>query len=201
MGFFLRWVTGNGSNFFTTIDVLISGALLALWLERRRTLSFTQRSLHDRVVVGAALVSTSFFVLVSILHRDRAACSLIEIAVAGGLSWIIINSGSPHAIMAALRCRPLVYLGTISYMTYLIHLPMYFIVRSALSRVTTGLPEAEASWIVAVCSISATVLFAALSWKYFEGPLLGLKDRLEDRITNRPAFSPRPISQGIATRV
>ena len=88
-------MTGNGSNFFTTIDVLISGALLALWLERRRTLSFTQRSLHDRVVVGAALVSTSFFVLVSILHRDRAACSLIEIAVAGGLSWIIINQRKP----------------------------------------------------------------------------------------------------------
>jgi peptidoglycan/LPS O-acetylase OafA/YrhL len=201
MGFFLRWVTGNGSNFFTTVDVLISGALLALWLERRRTLSFTQRSLHDRVVVGTALVSISFFVLVSILHRDRTACSLIEIAVAGGLSWIIINSGSPHAIMAALRCKPLVYLGTISYMTYLIHLPMYFIVRSAFSRVTTGLPEAEASWIVAVCSISATILFAALSWKYFEGPILGLKDRLEDRVTNRPAFAPRPISQGIATRV
>jgi peptidoglycan/LPS O-acetylase OafA/YrhL len=126
MGFFLRWFTGAGSNFFTTVDVLIAGALLALWLERRATLSFTRRLINDRVLGATALFSALLFVLLTILHRDRTACSLTEIAVAGGLSWIIIHSGSRYPVMAILRCKPLVYLGTISYMIYLIHLPMYF---------------------------------------------------------------------------
>jgi peptidoglycan/LPS O-acetylase OafA/YrhL len=198
MGFFLRWLTSNGSNFFTTVDVLIAGALLALWLERRETLAFNQGRLHKGLIGTTALCSAFLFLLVTILHRDRMACTLIEIAVAGGLSWIIINTGSRFPIMAALRWRPLVYLGTISYMTYLIHLPMYFAVRLALSPVTIRMPEGRAFWIVAVCSISGTILFAALSWKYFESPLLGLKDRLTEHITSERAAVRRPITPGVA---
>jgi peptidoglycan/LPS O-acetylase OafA/YrhL len=199
MGFLLRWLTGGGANFFTTVDVLISGALLALWLERRSTVPSIQRFLSDRVIGATALCSALLFVLLSVLHRDRIVCSLIEVAVAGGLSWIIINSGSPHPIMAMMRCKPLVYLGTISYMAYLIHLPMYFIVRSAFYLTTMGMPDTEASWIVAVSSILATILFASFSWKYFESPLLGLKDRLTDRVTNERARAHPAFTHEVAT--
>ena len=196
MGFFIRWFTGSGSNFFATVDILIAGALLALWLQHRRTLSLTQRSARDRLVTTVALLSGFLFVLLCLLHRDRAACSLIEIAVVGALSWMVINSGTQHPMMTALRCKPAAYLGTISYMTYLIHLPMYFVVRSALSRFTVGMPQTGAFWIVAICSVSATLLFAALSWRYFESPLLRLKDRLTELVTTEHADSPRSMAAG-----
>lgn len=182
MGFLLRWLGGGGAEFFSSVDILIAGAILALWVERRKSLSVAMRIRADSAISWIASAAFLLFVLLTGLHRDLLSRTLIEIFVFGAVAWLIHQAGQSHPVCAFLRLRPLVYIGTISYMVYLIHLPMYFVVRSMLSTITGGWPEPARMWTVALCSVVGTLVVAALSWKFYEQPLLGFKDVLTERI-------------------
>ena len=70
---------------------------------------------------------------------------------------------------------------------------MYFAVRSLLTRFLRTAPMGIQLWTVAVASITATLLFAAISWNYFEGPIMGLKDRITDSLTADRTGNRRPV--------
>jgi len=176
VGFFLRWFPGAGTNFFTSVDILATGALLALWFERRATLSPAKANFGDTCIAVVSFSATVGLVVLSWLHRDLISRTLIEISVFGGLAWLIRHSGEKNALAAILRWKPLVYIGSISYMIYLIHLPMYFIIRRIVESAAFPVSEIVEMWLVAICSICATLAFAALSWKYLEEPVLDRKD-------------------------
>jgi peptidoglycan/LPS O-acetylase OafA/YrhL len=182
VGFFARWFGSGGADFLSSVDILIAGAMLALWMEKRDTLAIALRNRFDHVI---SLLSTLAFILLvslALAHRDRISRTLIEIVVFGLLAWFIRHAGSRHPISAFLRLRTMVYLGTVSYALYLIHLPMYFVVRAGLHRYITGASEIVQMWLVAIISLAASVCFSALSWKYYEQPILGLKEALTDRL-------------------
>jgi peptidoglycan/LPS O-acetylase OafA/YrhL len=190
MGFVLRWIGAGGTDFFSSIDILVAGAVLALWIERRPVLSANVQRRCDYAIGLLSILSFAAFIVLTSLHRDLLSRTLIEVFMFGALSWIIHNAERPRPICAVLRFKPLVYIGTISYMVYLIHLPIYFVVRSALYGVTSGLSEGSRAWAVFLCSVSATIAFSALSWKYYEQPILRFKDRLTKEVT----FAKRPCS-------
>ena len=181
-GFVLRWFAGNATEFFSSVDLLIVGAILALWMEQRESLPKTLRARADWWIDICAVLALISFVGLTFLHRDRMSRSLVALFVFGALAWLIRHAKSNHLLCGFLRLRPMVYLGTISYTLYLIHLPMYFVVRSVLyERTATWSPTAQA-WAIAACSIIATILFAGASWKFYELPILSFKDVLTDRI-------------------
>ncbi len=182
IGFLLRWLGAGGTDFFSSVDVLIVGAVLALWIEGRKNVSSQIQRISDRLIATAAFVSFILFLVLTWTHRDLISRTLIEIFVFGAIAWIIRHADRSNPICSLLRLKPLVYMGTISYTVYLIHLPMYFLVRSALHGVTAHLPEVAGMWIIAICSLAATIAFSALSWKYYERPVLGFKDVLTARI-------------------
>ncbi len=191
MGFFLRWLGTGGTDFLSSVDILITGAVLALWVERRATLPGNIQRRYDCAIGISGIASFIAFVVLTSIHRDLISRTLIEVFVFAGLAWTIQNAGRPHPICSSLRFKPIVYVGTISYMVYLIHLPMYFIVRSAVYRTTTGLSDISRMWIVCVCSVAATIAFSALSWKYYEQPILRFKDTLtEGAISAKRSPSP-----------
>jgi peptidoglycan/LPS O-acetylase OafA/YrhL len=72
-----------------------------------------------------------------------------------------------------LRLEPLVYVGSISYMLYLIHIPVYVAVGIGLARLG---PIPGLAMVQGVLAIALAIALAALSWKYFEGPILKFKD-------------------------
>lgn len=74
---------------------------------------------------------------------------------------------------AALRLRPLTYLGQISYSMYLIHIPAYVAMGIALRWCA-----ASNALLQAVLAIVCTMAVSALSWKYFESPILRQRDKL-----------------------
>jgi peptidoglycan/LPS O-acetylase OafA/YrhL len=71
-----------------------------------------------------------------------------------------------HPALAPLRLKPIVYIGTISYTMYLIHLEIYLIFSKIISE----------DLLRGVVAMSLTVVLAALSWKYFESPILRLRN-------------------------
>ncbi|HVJ23920.1 MAG TPA: acyltransferase [Burkholderiales bacterium] len=73
-------------------------------------------------------------------------------------------------LLTFLRWRPLVYLGTISYGMYLLHLLCHNVVKRAL-------PGLELLWLPA--TIALTVLVAGLSFRYYESYFLRLKKRFQ----------------------
>jgi peptidoglycan/LPS O-acetylase OafA/YrhL len=196
MGFLLRWIGGGGTDFLSSVDILITGAALALWVERRRDLSTKVRLHFDSAIALLAWLSFILFVALTWMHRDLVSRTLIEIFTFGAIAWTIAHAGHHHPICSVLRFRPIVYVGTVSYTVYLIHLPIYFVVRSALQGATAALPELAQMWLVSICSLIATIAFAALSWKYYERPILGFKDALTERIRRRKAPTSQVRSTG-----
>lgn len=181
-GFFVRWILSPPAMILRSADILIAGALLALWIERRRSLEVARQRLYDRVLNIAALGAALVYLLLAVLHRELVSMTFAEIAFAGFVGWLILHGGSPNPLSRFLRWTPMVYIGSISYMLYLIHLPMYFLVRAGVTRLNLNLHQETRYWVVALAAMALSVAFSAASWRFYEAPILEHKDRLTDWI-------------------
>jgi peptidoglycan/LPS O-acetylase OafA/YrhL len=100
--------------------------------------------------------------------------TLIDITCAAVLSLVILSPSAAPARM--LRWRPLVYTGQIAYGLYLLHAPAAWVVRAAIAhfaRIDIA-PQSPAGILVL---LGAGYAAAALSWRFFESPVLTLKAR------------------------
>jgi peptidoglycan/LPS O-acetylase OafA/YrhL len=107
--------------------------------------------------------------------------TLLAILGAAVVGACVRWSSSPRIIPRILRSKAGVYFGTISYMMYLIHLPIYVLIQLMfLKYFEKGRVFEASSGLVALWGILAvvcTIALAGLSWRYFEAPILRLKDR------------------------
>lgn len=185
-GFLLRWFISPG-GIIRSGDILIAGALLAIWIEHRRSLPASEQAKYDRLLDVATLITGAIFITLTLLHRELTAMTFAEVAFAGTVAWLIRHANASNPLSTFLRWKPMVWIGSVSYTLYLVHLPMYFLVRAGLTRV---LGEANAAtesryWIVALTSIAMALIFSWLSWKFFEEPILSYKDHLTEWIAHR----------------
>jgi len=191
LGLLIRWWLVDPVCYLTrSADVLIAGALLALWMERRKTLGAEKRARYDMALNITAAASAAIFVLMATVHRELLSMSFAEVAFAGAIAWLVRHAGGGDPVSRLLRFRPLVYIGSISYMLYLIHLPIYFLVREAVGRGFGrfgSLDQQARYWVVSALSLLLSGLFAAASWKFFEAPILRYKDRWTSWIVRRRA--------------
>lgn len=87
----------------------------------------------------------------------------------------VLASGGSAPILRVLRSRAVVWIGRRSYVIYLVHLALYKISEALLyPPLGHGRPVILAAQML---GLGLSGLVAAASWKYFESPLLALKDR------------------------
>jgi len=104
------------------------------------------------------------------------------------LATVISLPGSN--LTALLRQRPLVYTGKISYGLYLLHVPASWIALTTISRLVST--DVQRYWIFSIpITFAASFLAAAISWRFLEGPMARLKERVTS--TLRPAAESKAL--------
>jgi peptidoglycan/LPS O-acetylase OafA/YrhL len=160
----------EGIGFVTRFDTLAVGACVALLLRAKPHISkwtfispiiplfcaTTWLSVHCGLLNHIELRSTELF----------SICGYTLIAFLFGCVVAACVRMKEHPALMPLRLRPIVYIGTISYTIYLTH----FFIYVAVARVLNG------DLLRALVAASATVAIAAFSWKYFESPILRLRN-------------------------
>jgi peptidoglycan/LPS O-acetylase OafA/YrhL len=174
-------------NFFCHIHSLMAGALMALLLRTRSRMSDASRRRTDRLLTNLAACLTAALLAILFLNspilkhelRDSSSFMVLGLPICSvlfalALGWIIERRGRSNWLLCALRWRPACYLGTISYSLYLFHVPMYYGVLRCFTvlRLFSDRPE----WMASIAALPLSILCSALSWKYFETPILRLKD-------------------------
>ena len=171
-------------SFPCRFDALASGACVTLLFRAVREGHLSQRLLDHGLRLAIAITSVALFLLSwrcgvfrGIDIRSTTSFSVFGFSLLAILCAAIVGacarwSGTPWTRF--LRFRPFLQLGTISYMAYLIHILTYTSVGFVLSRlgVSSGTHLLQGS-----ISLPLVILLAAISWKYFESPVLALKDR------------------------
>ena len=81
------------------------------------------------------------------------------------MGLILLRSGGPWWLARILRIKMLLFIGTISYTMYLVHVIAGAIVSKVAAATHTHLPEA-------IIASLLTILIAYVSWHWLEKPLL-----------------------------
>jgi peptidoglycan/LPS O-acetylase OafA/YrhL len=129
----------------------------------------------------------------SLALAGYAALSIGTVALAIGADNAVIAP-----VKAALRWRPLGYIGKISYGLYLYHYLILFLFGLAPYRTEA----VGTSLTLAMAALLATFAVAALSYHLLESPLLRLKDRLSAGPLPRRLFPARaePTASDVRSR-
>ena len=87
----------------------------------------------------------------------------------GGAALIILAGRSGSSLTGLiLSCRPLVFVGQISYSLYLWHWPIF-----VFMRMSELFPLGSHEVLMTILAVLATTIVATLSWKYVEAPFRG----------------------------
>ena len=155
------------------IDLLAAGGLIALarvlW-SPEKFLSVTRWGIAVSAIgavlfVGLTLLFPSFRTGANSILFNAAGYSLILVVVAGALAWLIPRQDG--LVARSLSTPVIVYLGTISYVLYLVH--QLIIVELKAMEIADPL--------IFVVGLLITIGIAAISWVVLEKPMLSLKDR------------------------
>ena len=133
----LPWIRQRAAWFYLAA---IASLALAIWIDLATGL--TKHSLRDFRIFNTADYS--------VLWLAWSLWLLAVLAVAGG------GSGMARA----LRSRSLCFLGRISYCLYLVHYPIYAVLRQHM-------PHS----LALVLGLTLSIGISALSWRFFEGPI------------------------------
>lgn len=189
----LRWMTGTFLAYFCLVcrfDALLYGALLAILFEhwrRRGTPNWAPSFFRYILALSIVGIAAILFAVRPVIDREVRSSvlamafglPLFSIAVCALMGLLFLRSGGKWWLSRILRLRPLLFIGTISYTMYLIHIIVATALANALVKVNLHWTDTTQ----ALVSATLTVLISYGSWHFMEKPLLRWKDR---RFPNAP---------------
>ena len=173
----LQHIDAAHTNFLYRItpthsEGLFSGALLAILIYRGLLGPQHLGKLRwATAVLGVAAGGTLYaaiFSLVAFELRFTMLCLFFTSLVA----WLAVEHGS-GTLSRLLSREPLLTLGRYSFCIYVVHLPLLQYVQRHIVTLPRG---TRLFWVAQyVAAYLLTIVIAALSWRFFEAPLLSLK--------------------------
>lgn len=170
-----------------TFTPIVLGVLLAFALQNERAHAWLRRVLTPGalwllVLAALALVNWPG----SLRGVPRLGLHVVFTLLLGAL---VMNPG--HVVVRGLQWRPLTYVGAVSYGVYLLHKPALDVARRLLHKAAIDSPLA-----LFVLGLLLSIAIAAISFRYFESPLLRLKDAFRSPRSKSaaamPAAGPQP---------
>ena len=142
---------------------ILMGALLAFLLDRPRGFAVAERVLGHRASAPLALVA-----VVAMLAADGVPLVAVQVGLVllVGACCVRPDQGLRWLTDAA----PVRWLGTVSYGMYLLHV-------SAITAARRVLPAGSSVPVVFGVAFALTLVAAWASYRWFERPFLGLRDR------------------------
>ena len=111
-----------------------------------------------------------------------------EVCTAGAVILISAIVASPGSF-GFLNARPLRFLGRVSFSFYLLHLPVLFLLTAATMALPALRPHNLYGTVaLAITSIAATAVAAALSYRFVEVPGIALGRRIAERMARGLPF-------------
>ena len=157
------------------LDSIIAGCLLGLyWIEWKQPERFRVRFW---MLFAFGLIATA--IVWPFAQQESFACCLtyttLSIFFVGVVGLALLGWNRRMFVNPALR-----YFGKISFGFYLIHSPIlnFFQSHPLLHKIFHFHSVVLLEIAGAVCAVSLSLGLAALSWAWFEKPILSLKDRL-----------------------
>ena len=182
--FLFRWLGHSDfltlyQNFLSQTDMLAIGSALAIWFQIRSRCSSAQKRWVDIAITAAGSVAAILFVaLVIWLHPTLQngprvffsfallGLPLISVVGVSSLAWILRHAGGANPICRVLRLPFAVWIGRRSYMLYLVHLPIYWVIYPVFIAAHLR----YVLWVTAICSLAVSLVVIALSWELLESP-------------------------------
>jgi peptidoglycan/LPS O-acetylase OafA/YrhL len=173
-------------SFVCRFDSLMMGSLLSLLFIACKRGEISQPALKRGLNAGLAISLVCLAVLCAYsglfngleirtaLSFSAFGYSLLGILFASVVGICAIHAESGLWWAAILGARPLVYIGTISYTMYLIHIPVWVTIYKLISILQGR--EATPGLILILLSVTTTIALAAISWRFVEKPILRFKD-------------------------
>jgi peptidoglycan/LPS O-acetylase OafA/YrhL len=200
----------------SALDAFAAGGLVAA-LAREPGLRKRLRDWSRWIAGGSGVVLAGMVAVLGHFHVWQGPAAILgpgTTALALGFAAVIalvVTAGPGSTLVPVLSCRTLRALGRRSYAMYLLHMPIFYVVRPF---VTARLGRAIVAWstptslLVFLATLGATYLAAALSWAVLEGPCNGLKRFFplpSTSLATLPASSPshdstRPEGHAISRR-
>jgi peptidoglycan/LPS O-acetylase OafA/YrhL len=154
----------------TRLDGLLWGALIACAVQHSRFTSPVLTRLGVIAVLGGIVLGALP------VHQTVIRFSAFSMAYAGILA-MALSLPPTTGVLRPLNWSFLRYTGKVSYCMYIAHLAVMRIVENIWTRQSGGAPID--SWLPAIALFAAQLagiyLVAAISWRYFESPILTLK--------------------------
>jgi peptidoglycan/LPS O-acetylase OafA/YrhL len=155
-------------------DTLACGILLAAAWREPRFHAFLQRRRRALQLVLAALglgVILAIHSLIGPLTLLRATLGYSWFAFLYSALLILVLSNTGGWLAAAMRLAPLRALGLVSYCVYIIHFPIHQLIHRILLHAPPQVNSVP-GLLITLLGALLTIALAALSWRFFESPLL-----------------------------
>lgn len=173
--------TGNFSDYVLMpcrADALSAGVLIALLTRNYRwwKVAVAHRTLLNHAALLLFAVLATLTPWATEFSGAMVTIGYSCLALFYGALLLIVLTGANRTLTLVLRNRTLMKLGTLAYFTYLFHLSLMEASRRVLAHAIGNSSELTC-WMGGLIGIGVTLFCAAISWKYFEGPLLSRAHR------------------------
>ncbi|HVZ17918.1 MAG TPA: acyltransferase, partial [Terriglobales bacterium] len=170
------------ANTLCRMDGIAMGGALAAWVRNERCDVERLRRFALAGVAAGVIGTALCFGMTSASPATELRFSFVTITFGCVMAWILARQGTGSFVAQSLRSFALTRLGRISFGLYLFNLPIYTVMHGHLAdRVFFGLPSGMAEFSRVLAANLLLLTIAAVSWRFYESPILRLKVKMAPR--------------------